>query len=299
MKKYPVFILFGIVLFAVLIATAILLNKSDVSLGYDFDEPNETIILPDVLREISGVAIDGNGRFSCIQDENGILFRFDPIKKEIDGQRVFGDDGDYEGICKIGSFSYILRSDGVLFEVEEQVMETFELRTEEGAVEVNGLHVIKYELDLPTNENEGLCFDQKNNRLLIISREQSPHTKTNERVVCAFDLAKKQLSKQPAFTLNPFSGKWKQPSDLSFRPSELALHPLTGELYVLSSKDQALFVFWPTGKIKTIQRLNPTIFTKPEGIAFMENGDVYISNEGKHEKPTLLFFQYKPSGKTK
>jgi hypothetical protein len=292
MKKYPVFILFGIVLFAVLVATAILLNKRDVSLGYDFSEPNETIVLPDVLDEASGIAIEDNHQVVCVQDENGILFQFDTKRQEIVAQNHFGEDGDYEGVCRIGPFSYILRSDGVLFEVEEQVMETFELRTEEGAVEVDGLHVIKYVLDLPTNENEGLCFDKKNNRLLIISREQSPHTKTNERVVYAFDLAEKQLSKQPAFTLNPFSGKFKKPSDLSFRPSELALHPITGELYVLSSKDHALFVFSPAGKIKTIQRLNPTIFTKPEGIAFMENGDVYISNEGKHDKPTLLLFRY-------
>lgn len=281
-------------MFAVLIVTSILLNKRDVSLGYDFNEPDETLVLPDTLREVSGVTIGDNNHIFCVQDENGILFQYDPESKEIVQQEVFGEDGDYEGICRVGAFFYVLRSDGTLFEVEELRTEAIEVRAEEDASENTGLHINQYDLGLPVGENEGLCFDQKNNRLLIISREQSPHTKTNERVVYAFDLAKKRLSKQAIFTLNPFSGKWKKQSDLSFRPSELALHPITGELYVLSSKDQALFVFSPTGKIKTIQRLNPTIFTKPEGIAFMENGDVYISNEGKEEKPTLLFFQYAP-----
>lgn len=293
MKKYPVFILFGIVLFAVLIATAILLNERDVSLGYDFNEPNETHILPDILHEISGITIGYNGRIFCIQDEKGILFQFDRESNEIERQEVFGLDGDYEGVCIANhTYFFVLRSDGILFEVDELQTEALAVIAEEDAPQSAGLRINQYDLGLPVGENEGLCFDQKNNRLLIISREQSPHTKTNERVVYAFDLAKKQLSKQPAFTLNPFSGKWKKPSDLSFRPSELALHPLTGELYVLSSKDQALFVFSTAGKIKAIQRLNPTIFTKPEGIAFMENGDVYISNEGKHDKPTLLFFRY-------
>lgn len=292
MKRHPVFIIFGIVLFAVLIATSILLNKRDVSLGYDFNEPDETLVLPDTLREVSGITIGYNHRIFCIQDENGILFQFDTESKEIVQQEVFGDDGDYEGVCRVGAFFYVLRSDGTLFELEEQAAAAVELIAEEDASQSLGLRINQYDLSLPVGENEGLCFDQKNNQLLIISREQSPHTKTNERVVYAFDLTKKQLSKQPVFTLNPFSGKWKKQSDLSFRPSELALHPITGELYVLSSKDQALFVFSPTGKIKSIQRLNPTIFTKPEGIAFLENGDVYISNEGKEEKPTLLFFQY-------
>jgi len=58
-----------------------------------------------------------------------------------------------------------------------------------------------------------------------------------------------------------------------------------------------LFVFSPKGKIKKIYLLNPLIFNKPEGLAFLANGDLYISNEGKHEKPTLLFFQYKRSKK--
>ena len=291
MKRYFVFIIFGIVLFAVLIVTSILLNKRDVSLGYDFNEPDETLILPDTLREISGITIGDNNQIFCIQDENGILFQFDPESKQIVQQEVFGEDGDYEGVCRVGAFFYVLRSDGMLFELEERVAAA-ELIAEEDASQSSGLRVNQYDLDLPVGENEGLCFDQQNDRLLIISREQSPHTKTNDRIVYAFDLAKKRLSKQPVFTLNPFSGKRKKPSDLSFRPSELALHPLTGELYVLSSKDQALFVFSPKGNIKTIQRLNPTIFTKPEGITFLENGDVYISNEGKEEKPTVLFFQY-------
>ncbi|MDH4471320.1 MAG: SdiA-regulated domain-containing protein [Fluviicola sp.] len=292
MKKYPVFILFGIVFFAVLIATSILLNKRDVSLGYDFSEPNETIILPDILREVSGIAIEDNHQLVCVQDENGALFQFDTKSLEIVTQSYFGEDGDYEGVCKAGSFFYVLRSDGVLFEFDNQFMKKVEVIMEEDAPDIDNTPAKQYDTGIPIDENEGLCFDQKNNRLLIISREQSPHTKNKERVVYAFDLAKKRLSKKRAFTLNPFSGKWKKPSDLSFRPSELALHPLTGELYVLSSKDHALFVFSPAGKIKTIQRLNPTIFAKPEGIAFMENGDVYISNEGKHDRPTLLFFRY-------
>ncbi|ASS48005.1 MAG: hypothetical protein A3D31_01060 [Candidatus Fluviicola riflensis] len=293
MKRQHFFIGLGILLFAVLIAASIFLNKRDVSLGYDFNEPDETIVLPDTLREISGMTIGNDHQIFCVQDENGILFQFDTESQEIVFQQSFGEDGDYEGVCSVGAVFYVLRSDGTLFELEEP-METVEIQSEEDAPGIDRMLVKKYDPDLPVIENEGLFFDKKNNRLLIISRDKSPHTKTNDRLVYAFDLTQKRLLKRPVLTLNPFSGKWNKQSDLSFRPSELALHPLTGDIYILSSKDRALFVFSPEGKIKTIQRLNPNIFTKPEGIAFLENGDVYISNEGKDEKPTILFFRYHP-----
>jgi uncharacterized protein YjiK len=295
MKRHPIFIIFGIVLFAVLVVVSIYLFKRDVSLGYDFNEPDEIIVLPDTLHEISGITLGDVNNLYCVQDENGILFQFDTENKEIVGEEVFGKDGDYEGVCRAGSVFYILRSDGVLFELNKQALEVI---AEEVVPENDELQVKKHRLDLPVIENEGLCYDEQNNRLLIISREQSPHTKTNERLVYAFDLLKKRVSKKPVFSLNPFTEKKNNRSDLLFRPSELAIHPVTGELFVISSKDHALFVFSPKGKIKKIHLLNPLIFNKPEGLAFLENGDLYISNEGKHEKPTLLFFRYKRSGKT-
>jgi uncharacterized protein YjiK len=294
MKKHPIFIIFGIVLFAVLVVVSIYLFKRDVSLGYDFNEPDEVMVLPDTLHEISGITLGDDNNLFCVQDENGILFQFNTQNKELVGEEVFGKDGDYEGICKVGSVLYVLRSDGVLFELSEQ---SLEIVTEEDVPENDGLQVRKHRLKLPVSENEGLCYDEQNNRLLIISREQSPHTKTNDRLVYAFDLLKKRVSKKPVFSLNPFTEKKNNRSDLLFRPSELAIHPVTGELFVISSKDHALFVFSPKGKIKKIYLLNPLIFNKPEGLAFLANGDLYISNEGKHEKPTLLFFQYKRSGK--
>ena len=294
MKRHPIFIIFGIVLFAVLVVVSIYLFKRDVSLGYDFNEPDEIMVLPDTLREISGITPGNDNSLYCVQDENGILFQFNAENKEIVSEEVFGKDGDYEGICKVGFVFFVLRSDGVLFELNKQVLE---VKSEEGVPENGGLQVRKHRLDLPIGENEGLCYDEQNNRLLIISREQSPHTKINERLVYAFDLAKKRVSKKPVYSLNPFTEKKNKQSDLLFRPSELAIHPVTRELFVISSKDHALFVFSPKGKIKKIHLLNPLIFNKPEGLAFLENGDLYISNEGKHEKPTLLFFRYKQSVK--
>jgi hypothetical protein len=51
------------------------------------------------------------------------------------------------------------------------------------------------------------------------------------------------------------------------------------------------------GKVLNAFKLNPDTFQQAEGIAFAPDGDMYISNEGKLGKPTLLYFPYTPAGK--
>jgi hypothetical protein len=47
------------------------------------------------------------------------------------------------------------------------------------------------------------------------------------------------------------------------------------------------------GEIENIERLNPSLFSNAEGIAFFENGDMLITNEGQNKSATLLRFNYK------
>jgi hypothetical protein len=42
-----------------------------------------------------------------------------------------------------------------------------------------------------------------------------------------------------------------------------------------------------------MEKLNPELFNQPEGIAFLNNGDMLISNEGGPGNATLLRFNYK------
>ena len=48
------------------------------------------------------------------------------------------------------------------------------------------------------------------------------------------------------------------------------------------------------GNLEHIEKLNPVLFNKAEGLSFYPNGDVLISNEGQAHQPTLLKFNYKP-----
>ncbi len=271
------------------------INNSNIT-GYNLTSPNQIFILPDTLREISGITTIDSTSFACIQDENGILFIYDLVKNKIKKQYVFNIDGDYEGICRVGKLTYILRSDGNLYEISDYETENIKVRS--------------YQTNIPSHNNEGLCYDKINNRLLIASKGKigkGPEYK-NKRVIYAFDLKEKQLNKEPAFefdiqkiktfasnkqihlpTKNKKKGQSVEPW-LRFTTSAITLHPLTDKLFLLSSSDHILFIFKPNGDNDHMELLDPVLFNKAEGITFLENGDMLVTNEGQDKNPTLLRF---------
>jgi hypothetical protein len=105
-------------LIGILLFTIICLTSFNFKFGYDFSKPIVKDILPASLQEISGLAIIDSTTIACIQDENGILFLYDTKNHKIKQQYIFGLNGDYEGITKVGELLYVLRSDGVLFELK-------------------------------------------------------------------------------------------------------------------------------------------------------------------------------------
>jgi len=190
----------------------------------------------------------------------------------------------------------VLRSDGALFEIENYESSNFKLLT--------------YMTGIPGKENEGLCFDQKANRLLIAPKYNIGKDSEikNKRFIYSFDLLSKKLLGKPAFIIDlsvidkfvlenkidvPMKsskkGHKKEP-DIKFRPSAIGIHPLTNKLFVLSGMEKLLFVFNMNGMIEYVEKLDSDLFNQPEGITFMKNGDLLISNEGKQNKPTIVRF---------
>ncbi len=266
--------------------------------GYNFAKPDVLLILPDTLREISGLTYIDPTSFACIQDENGILFIYDAVNNRIKKQYLFNIDGDYEGITRVDETIYILRSDGVLFKISDYESEDSKLTS--------------YQTGIPANNNEGLCYDQDNNRLLIACKGKigKGFEHKDKRVIYGFDLSTNTLTKEPVFdldlhTIRHFAIKNKitlptrtkrkgqivEPI-IKFGISGICIHPSTKKLFLLSASDHLLFIFNMNGSIEHIEQLNPVLFNKAEGITFFENGDMLITNEGQDNKPTLLKFEY-------
>jgi uncharacterized protein YjiK len=274
--------------------------KKDNFIGYNLSDPDETIILPSVLHEISGITVIDSSSVACVQDESGIVFIYDIKKNEIRNHIFFHGNGDYEGITRVDNIIYVLRSNGVLYEIKN-------LKSSDVAREI----LLN---KLSDNDNEGLCYDRNNNRLLIAPKDKPEKNSEDKdiRVIYGFDLKRGELIKNPVISfdlskINKFASDNKvfpeaeskkkdkdNKPDIKFRPSDLGIHPLTGKLFVLSADEHLLYIFHINGTIENIIRLNRKIFNMPEGITFFNNGDMLISNEGKNNMPTLLRFNYKP-----
>lgn len=66
---------------------------------------------------------------------------------------------------------------------------------------------------------------------------------------------------------------------LQLNPSALAIHPLTGDWYVLSATNRLLAVY-SQGQLMSVYPLPAEVYYKPEGMTFCPNGDLYLSSEG-------------------
>lgn len=234
--------------------------------------------LPDILLEVSGIAYLGNNQFACVQDEAGVIFIYNTAAEKIDRTITFGAAGDYEGIALVGRTAYIVRSDGKIYEVNN--------------IDTSSPKITPYETPLTAENNvEGLTYDAKNNRLLLVIKGAETGAK-DYKSIYAFDLATKKLAAEPLFKLsltNPVLQSQKNKKlNNALQPSELAIDPKTGNIYLTEAVNPQLFVLDASGKIISRHKLDEQVFTQPEGLTFSPEGDLYISNEGKKGKGNII-----------
>ncbi len=277
--------------------TAAKAHLGNSALDYDFEQPDSRWPLPRDLNEISDIAVLSESEVACVQDERGVVFVYDTRQKRISDEVRFATKGDFEGLTIADSKLFVLRSDGLLFELSS-------LRHHPS--------VQTYELHLPFKESEGLCLDAKHDRLLIApkSHEQTENGK-DMRPIYAFDLRKRALVEGPVLELSvhdirhfakhhdlPVPRRVKRDgqtmhASLRFKPSAIAVHPVTGEVFILSSVDHVLVSCTQAGSITGYALLDASSYRQPEGIAFFSNGDMLISSEGAGKEPMLVRLRWK------
>lgn len=235
--------------------------------------------LPKVLTEISGLSYMNDQRFACVQDELGTIFIYNTASSTVEKEIPFASAGDYEGLAVVGEDIWVLRADGKLFEVRS-------INQEKPAVKEHDTHLtIK-------QDSEGLCYDKKNNRLLIAIKGAELDS-DDYKGIYAFDLASKKMEQQPVFKIDLLdkifqqngSGKKKK---ATVNPSGITIHPQNGDMYITDGRSPQLLVIDATGKIKSLHQLDNTEFAQPEGISFNAAGDLFISNEGTKQPGNIL-----------
>jgi uncharacterized protein YjiK len=78
-------------------------------------------------------------------------------------------------------------------------------------------------------------------------------------------------------------------TNFDWGPSSIAVHPVSGDLYVLSTINKVLTIFTIDGKIREMVKLPKETHFQPEGLCFDEDGTLYISNEGSSDFEARLF----------
>lgn len=262
---------------------------------YQLNVPDKKYELPAILNEVSGLTDIDADNIACVQDELGIIFIYNLAKESIAAQYPFEPVGDFEGLTRVGNSMYILRSDGRLTEMRNYTSSSRSVK--------------HFNFSLFTPDNEGLCYDSKHNRLLIAAKSKpgEPYLQ-NERLIYSFNLKTMQLDANPYLRLNVkqlmdacarfnITLKQKKEKDgtsavsFNFRPASLAVHPVTDQLYILSASDKLLIVTDRKGSVLNMYELDPVLFAKAEGITFLDDGTMFITNEARGASPTLLIFK--------
>ncbi len=294
---------FGLLCCGFFFATGPLFAQQNYHLAYQLDAPSGTFYMPKILNEISGLSETPDGkRLLAIQDEDGILFSLDKQTGKILDQFNFWEDGDYEGVEMVGQDVYVVKSTGTLYRVRH-------LGQPDQTTEKFNDYLDK------ENDVEGLAYDPATTSLLLACKKKAGvgETYTHTKAVYAFNLKTDQLESKPRFLIQwsavldylaahpeirrydkvcEFFAKEKDDFDLS--PSGLAIHPVTGHLYLLSSVGKLLIIVNRTGTILHIEKLEKEIHAQPEGISFAKDGTLYIANEKRDDTAVIHWFRYQP-----
>lgn len=255
-------------------------SSSDKDKKKDKDGSTEVTIkqkwdLPEDLKEVSGIAYLTDDRFACVQDEMGTVYIYNSGSGNIEKKIAFAAAGDYEGITVNGNMAYIVRADGRIFEVN----------MDEGNPTAK-----EYATHLTMQQNvEGVCYDNKNNRLLLAIKGDEPGNK-NYKGIYAFSLASKTLGSQPVYKIdldNSIFNTTRSKKGKTIMPSEIAVHPVNGDLYITDGPNARLLIMDQAGKMKAWYNLGKK-FTQPEGITFSPDGDLFISNEGAKQSGNII-----------
>lgn len=273
------------------------------AIGYDLNAPDQSFVMHKKLMEISGLGLSADEKsLVAVQDEDGIVFFINITTGKIEREVEFQDKGDYEGVEMVGEDIFVVKSTGTIYKISPS----------DGKYD----KVEKFNFFLnEENDVEGLTYDAANHRLLLACKAKAGQGKDfkMKKGIYGFDLTTMTLGEAPVFTvsledvlaylsnaayvadkdqlLERFD---KTADEFAFAPSSVAIHPITGQIYILSSVGKLLIVIDKDSQILHIEKLKKKLHTQPEGICFDKTGTMYISNEGKDDDPgKILVFKMK------
>ncbi|HEY0731278.1 MAG TPA: SdiA-regulated domain-containing protein [Chitinophagaceae bacterium] len=250
-------------------------------LGYVLPRPKKTI-LDKKLNEISGLYyLEETGGILTISDNKQKVYHLTLDGKVTDYLGAdFAEQQDFEDILKVDSSIYVLVSNGTILSVNKSDSEIITERHPFWSTQ--------------KNDFESMYYDDSAKSIIMICKSCAHEKGKNIRTAYRFDLESMRFDTAVYYTINAKEVQnYLKDGVVKVNPSAAAIHPIEKRLYILSSSGNVIIVTDLKGKVQHVSRLHPTFYPQAEGITFAPNGDLYISNEAKLGKPTLLRIPYK------
>ncbi len=260
--------------------TSLKLDDSLSSLSkYDLASTDPKFIpLTSELREISGIVSTPEGRLFAHNDESSMVYEISSadgriVKRFAAGKPALRDD--FEDIEFVAGTFYMVNSKGDIIEFKE-------------AGDGEYSDIVKHKTPLSASYDvEGICYDDATNSLLLACKGFSGEQGSDDKAVFSFSLADKNLSDKPRFVINSNEvGK-------DFSPSGIRKNPVTGTFYLISSTGNSIIELSKDGKLIGKSKLNGKVHEQPEGITFLPDNSLLISNEGKSGKGYIVIYPLK------
>ncbi len=259
-------------------------NVLEAGYHYDLKNPKRSWELPSLLVEVSGNTWVDKNHLLLIDDRHPNLYLINIQGKNVVLEKTipFAEDEkdkfDIEDVTIVNGVVYALWSHGVLFKISNW----------------NSKPAIT---EIPTflskeNNAEGLCYDPRTKSLLIACKYDSgiKGEDKSTKAVYQFDMATEKLDGTPFLIIHKKDFEKMAGSKLVFYPSAIAVHPVTHNIYLLSTREnKCMAVFNREGMLISFQFIDENLMSQPEGICFSPGGTLYITSEGKGGNPGKLF----------
>lgn len=265
------------------IADSLKMRSSLKLYGLDSESP-KVITLPSLLSEISGITFTNDDRLFAHGDEYADIYELDlqsgKILKKFSLGNLLAVKGDFEDIAYVNGNFYLVDSKGKLYEFKEASDGSF-------------VDYKTYKTGLNESNNvEGLCYDPETNSLLLACKDNPGTEKKKEKAVYSFSLDTFEAGEMPRFVIAEENVS-ETSKERNFSPSGIARNPITGTFFIIASKGNIILEISAEGNILDISELPSKVHRQAEGIAFTENGTLYISNEASGKTPVIVVYPMK------
>jgi uncharacterized protein YjiK len=239
-------------------------------------------VLPQSLREISGLALTPDGRVLAHGDEDGDVWEIDYRRGVLVKEFSLGErrvKGDFEGITIAHDVVYMLASNGKLYEFRE------------GA---NGAHVAYtiHDTGLKAEcEFEGVAFDPAIDALVLACKHVHDKTIQGAIVLYRWSLVAKDSAARLTRMIVQVDSVLAANAWKNLNPSDITIDPLTGNYVIVASLEKALLSITPAGALVFVRPL-PASHPQPEGVAITKDGILLVSDEGGQGSGIITLYKW-------